>query len=502
MAEASLRTKRNSSALALPSLDVTRAGLIIACVFFFAAALVGTTDPDYFWHLRTGHLIVDNLSVPTSDPFSFTLEGKHWVAHEWLSEVVIYGAQSLGGYGLALVLFASVALGSLLLTYRTSLTLGASRNAALIFFVWAGVMTFRYWTVRPQVFTWLLFAVFIAVCLEHKSGRRNLLWVLPVLTLVWANLHLGVMFGLAVVGVYAVSQGYERYIEKQQRNLKPILLTLAACLVATLVNPNPLELLLYPLQYIRPGNTNVEFVQEWQSPDFHELAFLPLATAMLSLVAMGVFGKRRDIFLPMLVLLFGFLTLQSVRNQPLFAVVFMLVASQRAAELWGWASAAAQANRPKPLSTVNYALVGVFTALIVLVTAGSPTLQLRSTPLLDHGVEYPEAGAHFLRDNYPDARMFNHYDWGGYLINELYPRKVFIDGRSDFYGDGLLNDFNAVNTLAPGWEDILQKYDIEVMLIKADSPLSYRLDAEPESWVRVFTGESEVVFARADIARP
>jgi hypothetical protein len=502
MAEASLNTKRGLSALSLPSIDVTRAGLIIACVFLLGAAFVGTTDPDYFWHLRTGQIIVQDLHVPTTDPFSFTKAGAHWVAHEWLSEAVIYLTVSAGGYGLALVLFASMALGALLLTYRTSLTLGASRKAAMVFFLWAGVMTFRYWTVRPQVFTWLLFAAFIAICLEHKSGRLSRLWLLPLITVVWANLHLGVMFGLAVVGVYAVSQTLERYVWKQQADLKPIYLALGGCVLATLVNPNPLELLLYPLQYIQPGNTNVELIAEWKSPDFHDLVFLPLALAMLSLVAMGVLGRRRGLFLPLLVLLFGFLTLQSVRNQPLFAIVFMLVASQRASELWGWASAAAQRARPRPHSTVNWVLVGVFTALIVAFVAGSPTQQLRATPRLDHGsVKFPEAGAHFLRDNYPDARMLNHYDWGGYLINELYPRKVFIDGRSDFYGPELMNEFLRLDTLAPGWEDVLAKYDIEVILIKEGSPLAYRLDGEPESWERVFTGEYEAVFARADIAR-
>jgi hypothetical protein len=502
MAEASLRSKRSSAAFALPAIDVAGAGLIIACIFLLGAAFVGTTDPDYFWHLKTGELIVEDLAVPVTDPFSFTKEGEHWVAHEWLSEAVIYGAVSAGGYGLALALFASVALGGLLLSYRTSLTLGVSRNAALIFFVWAGVMTSRYWTVRPQVFTWLLFAAFIAICLEHKSGRGNRLWLLPVIAVVWANLHLGVMFGLAVVGVYAVSQTVERYAWKQRVDLKPIYVTLGACVLATLLNPNPLELLLYPLQYIEPGNTNVELIAEWQSPDFHELSFLPLALAMLSLVAMGVFGRRRDLFLPLLVLLFGFLTLQSVRNQPLFAIVFVLVGSQRASELWGWASAAVQQARPRPHSTLNWLLVGVFTALIAAFVAGAPTQQLRSQPLLDRGsVYYPQAGAHFLRDNYPEARMLNHYDWGGYLINELYPRKVFIDGRSDFYGPELMNDFLTLDTLAPGWEDVLAKHDIEVVLIKDGSPLSHRLDAEAGSWARVFTGEHEVVFARVDIAR-
>jgi hypothetical protein len=97
--------------------------------------------------------------------------------------------------------------------------------------------------------------------------------------------------------------------------------------------------------------------------------------------------------------------------------------------------------------------------------------------------------------------MLNDYDWGGYLINELYPRKVFIDGRSDFYGPDLMNDFLVLSSVAPGWEDVLLKHDIEVMLIADGSQLADRLDAEPEAWPRVFTGEYEAVFARGDIAQ-
>ncbi|HLG12052.1 MAG TPA: hypothetical protein VI876_09855 [Dehalococcoidia bacterium] len=503
MAEASLpASKRLFPAIALPEIDAARAWLIFAAVFFFAIALVSVTDPDYWWHLRTGRLIVDNGAVPSTDPFSFTAEGKPWVAHEWLSEVIIYGTQSLGGYGLALLLFASVALATLLLAYRTSLWLGASRKAGLLLFIWAGVMMAPFWTVRPQVFTWFLFATFIAVCLQHRSGGKNRLWLLPPLMVLWANLHLGYAFGLAVIGVYAFSLAVERFVWKEPREIKPVLIILGACVAATLLTPSPVELLLYPLKYVTPGNSNIAWIKEWQSPDFHNLMFAPLALALLSLAGMGVFGRRRDLFLPLLALLFGALALQSVRNQPLFAIVFVLIASQRAADLWAWAAAAAQKPGPKPHSALNLALVTACCAALLFGVLSSPSVQLRSTPRLDRGIEYPQAGAHFLRDNYPGARVFNHYDWGGYLINELYPMKVFIDGRSDFYGDKLMTDFRDVQTLEPGWQDVVKEHDIEVFLIKDESALSDRLDAEPETWRRVFTGPVEAVFVRSDLATP
>jgi hypothetical protein len=357
MAEASLpRTRRLFPAIALPQIDAARGWLVVAATLFFVVAMFSATDPDYWWHLRTGHVIVDDLAVPSTDPFSFTAASKHWVAHEWLSEVIIYATQSLGGYGLALLLFASVALGTLLLTYRTCVWLGASRWVAVLLFIWAGLMTVPYWTVRPQVFTWFLFATFIAVCLQHRGSGGNRLWLLPPLMVLWANLHLGYAFGLAVVGVYAFSLSFEGFVWKERRQLKPVFLVLGACIAATLLTPSPVELLLYPLRYATPGNTNIAWINEWQSPDFHNPFYTPLALALLTLAGIGVFGRRRDLFLPLLALIFAGMALQSVRNQPLFAVVFVLVMSQRAAGLWSWASAAAQTsrNRDPPSTSLSW----------------------------------------------------------------------------------------------------------------------------------------------------
>src|SRR5262249_28959330 len=92
---------------ALDGLDARRFALLALCLVFFAAGLATFTDPDYWWHLKTGELILHNHAVPRTDPFSYTAAGKHWVAHEWLSEVIIYGVQSLLGYWADVVLFTS-----------------------------------------------------------------------------------------------------------------------------------------------------------------------------------------------------------------------------------------------------------------------------------------------------------------------------------------------------------------------------------------------------------
>src|SRR5947207_3130396 len=113
-ADERLRTSRRTSGVlgqAWASLVAARwAPLAVVAIAFFSFGLIGITDPDYWWHLRTGHLIVDSHAIPRVDPYSFTLPGKAWVAHEWLAEVLIYGLQSAGGYAANVIFFVAAAI--------------------------------------------------------------------------------------------------------------------------------------------------------------------------------------------------------------------------------------------------------------------------------------------------------------------------------------------------------------------------------------------------------
>ncbi|HEU5422416.1 MAG TPA: hypothetical protein VFU72_02650, partial [Nitrolancea sp.] len=202
---------RSVAAIPLPRIDAQAVCLIVTTLIVGALALLKTTDPDYWWHLRTGQLIAQTHSVPTVDSYSFTANGKSWLAHEWLSELIIYGLDQAGGYALSILVFLAVAAGALWLGFRTALALGASRWAALLTFIWATFMFGGFWVVRPQVFSWLFLALFLAIIVEHRRGKASLWWLVP-LTAVWVNLHLGVMFGLAMVAIYAVSLGVERLL--------------------------------------------------------------------------------------------------------------------------------------------------------------------------------------------------------------------------------------------------------------------------------------------------
>ncbi|MPZ50184.1 MAG: hypothetical protein GEU75_12955 [Dehalococcoidia bacterium] len=497
--EATATHSRRLVAVPFPEIDAPRLCLVLFSIAFFAFSLIHPTDPDYWWHLRTGELIVETKAVPQTDPFSFTAEGEPWIAHEWLSELVIYGVESAGGYAANVLLFSAIALAALLVAYRTAIGFGVSRWLAVLFFVWAGFMSSPYWVVRPQAFTWLFFALFVAVCVGHSSGKGRL-WALPVLMVLWANLHGGYVFGLGVVGLYTLALIGERLLWHSQTELKPVLLALAGCFAATLISPNPVELLLYPFEYLRPGNASMALISEWQSPDFHSPLFVPLAVALVTLIGIGVFGGRKELFLPLLTLCFAFFALQSLRNQPLFAMVFLIMASARCVERFDWARLRPSAAEVR--SVINGALIVAVAIAVVVVMARSGVHQVTREARTDGVLGYPSEGVAFIQTHYPEARLFNDYGWGGYLIQELYPQKVFIDGRADVYGDTLMQRYQDVMGLHRNWRLILEQHGIDLIIIEANSALAERLDAETGAWRRVFTGPVEAIFVRTAVASP
>ncbi len=362
------RARRWGLNLSLPVLNVPMLGAALLYLAFFFFGLLHFTDPDYWWHLRTGRLIVETGSVPHYDPFSFTAAGSRWITHEWLSEVIIYGVESTVGYVGNTILFSLVGVAALLVMHHLLLRLGVSSRLALAVIVFGGLISLRYWTVRPQLFTWLLVAVFLHTLYTYHRDGKGRLWHLPLLMLLWANLHAGYVIGLALLGLWLVAMVAERALLHEKRELRGPALALVASLAATAVNPNGLALVTYPLTYVAPGNASFNLITEWQSPNFHLPWHLPLALGIIVLMALGVMGGGRNLFRLGLAFLFTFLALQSSRHQPLFALVFILVAGDLIQERWAWARRCAEepaASRGYPALNWLLLAMAVLTSLAV-----------------------------------------------------------------------------------------------------------------------------------------
>ncbi|MFZ0953533.1 MAG: hypothetical protein WAN17_14775, partial [Candidatus Sulfotelmatobacter sp.] len=167
--------------------------LFLAALFvgLFAMAARDVTDPDVWWHLKTGQYIAQHRSVPHTDPFSYTRAGQPWVAHEWLSELFMYEIDHTTGWGGLILFFAAVLTAAFFLLY---LRCGPATYVAGVATLVAAWATVPVWGVRPQILSLLLTSLWLLILHRSERNPKLLWWTLP-LTLLWVNLHAGFAVG-------------------------------------------------------------------------------------------------------------------------------------------------------------------------------------------------------------------------------------------------------------------------------------------------------------------
>ncbi|HEU4835099.1 MAG TPA: hypothetical protein VFS90_11810, partial [Pyrinomonadaceae bacterium] len=300
--------------------------VLLAMVFVLAVRQSASIDPDLWWHLKAGQQIIDTRSIPHTDDYSFTKQGSEWVAHEWLSEVIMEAIYRLTGLVGLVTIFSLIIVLALWLVYRRC---DGKPYAAGIAILLAAAASSPLFGVRPQMLTLLLASIYI-VLLERFDPKR--LWWLVPLMLLWVNLHAGWALGLALIGLYIV----RAVLDGDWREVKPLLIVLVVCTAVVPLNPNGFRMFSYPYETLTSASM-AAFIQEWASPDFHKITYLPLAVLLLSTFgAMALSPERArpgEIFL---VLITALGALRSVRHIPIFS---LFAAPVFAKHLWAIAKA-------------------------------------------------------------------------------------------------------------------------------------------------------------------
>jgi hypothetical protein len=465
--------------------------LLIASAIAFRAIL-GVTDPDLWWHLKTGELIVKGHHVLTSDPFSWTTSGREWILHEWLSEVIIYLLKSSAGYELAVAACMATIVATFLIVYRLGLRICSRELAVAGVVALSATMMLNFTLVRPQMFTWLFFAIFVRQLYLHFRDKSASLWLLPLLMVLWSNMHLGYLFGLAAVWIWVLSIILRDRVVGRSLAM-PILLAVS-CSLAPAISPDGPRALLFPLDYLASSRGAFAAIQEWGSPDFHNPSFWGFPIAVAVLLIIGLPRGRQHTFGTFMLLIFFVLALISVRNIPLFAIIFPVVAAESLARR---DSQSAIMPTPKRVerNALNWALLVSVVALVFTVALLATDAQVHSEPNVSS--DLPSSGVTYIRQHKLGTRILNPYDWGGYLIAQLYPDvKVSIDGRADLYGDQLLDQYSRLVTLQPGWREQLAALDPDFILLPKDSAFAGELRLST-AWTEAFEGPVEAIFVPA-----
>jgi len=455
----------------------------------FALTARNVTDPDVWWHLETGQYIAEHHSVPHADPFSYTRAGEPWVAHEWLTDLLLYQLLRSTGFGGLIIVFALVLCAAFFLLY---LRCGADPYVAGVAVFYAAWATEPVWGVRPQVLSLLLTSLWLLILERSERNPKLLWWTLP-LTLLWVNLHAGFALGLALSALFLVGGLVERALGSRQQNathLRTAALILLLDLLIVPLNPNGLRMFSYPIQTLRSAAMQ-NYITEWASPNFHHAEYWPFLLVVLGTFAVlswsGGWSRNKVRPRDLLLLLVGlYAGLCSIRMMPLFVLIAVPLICQR---LGDWPTSQSQPLRPPSVlaSLLNGAIVAAMVGF-----AGVHTFQVIGRQPQAEMQGFPARAVAFLQTHPPSGPVFNHYDWGGYLVWKLYPAtRVFIDGRADVYGEQLLNQFADTYQFKGAWQETLRQWKIDTVLVPSGSALATGLRSSP-AW-RVAYDDSQAV---------
>jgi hypothetical protein len=465
--------------------------VVALALLLLAICLPSLAAGDFWWHLRTGQLIFTTHAVPHTDPFSFTAAGRPWVAHEWLSELLMYLLYRLGGYPPILLVFSAVtALAYGLMAWRSA---GApqTRIFALVMAVWCAHPTF---SIRPQTFSLLLFALFYVLLDAHRrSGSVRPLMLLPPLMLLWVNLHGGYILGPVLILLFLAGAAGDALARLPGARpfgaqAKALGLAAAVCVLVVPLNPNGVRLYAYPFQTL-DSRVMRALLMEWQSPDPRQPLFYPFFL-LIGLCALALVARRKNLRSSE-VLVFAFFTgaaLHSMRFIALSALAAIpILAGISLARAQSPASQPSRARLPLEVAVLVMA-AGLTGGILHRALAGAPA------EVREH---FPVAAVNFLEQHRLPGRIFNSYSFGGYLIWRLYPRyRVFVDGRADVYGGPLLTHFVEIYKGEVNPRPVFDRLGVNTVIVEPQAMVGALLSMGHD-WKRAYQDRVAVIYTRA-----
>lgn len=485
----------------LPSL----ADILFVCLLFYYALppdkqLLGDGDTGY--HIRAGDYILSTLTVPKTDIFSFINPAIPWTAHEWLSEVIMSLLHTIGGLTAVVLAFAILIAISTRVFFKNLVAEGnnilISATASIVFVSLAQ----GHYLARPHIFSLVILIYWYRYLNDYQYQQTDHLWRLPVIMLLWVNLHGGFIIGITIIGIYFAgnllpfifnkNEWESRAKEKAIRLGKILVITVTACIV----NPTGYRIFLFPFNLVS-NRYLMDHTNEFMSPNFHE--FHPFKYLLLLLLVIFAFSRRKSEFIAVgLTLLFTSMSLSSVRYIPLFAVIVIPIMLRYVEKDILSAFPCVErflTQRVNNITTADNMAKGfvwpAFSIILLAMLAINGTVTHSFNP-----EKKPMAAIEFLKSNPVTGNMFNNDEFGDLVIYSAYQQyKVFIDGRLDMYGSDRLKEYEQVMGVKTCWESVLHKYRISWFLIETDSLLS-RFLSDNSNWKLVYSDKVASIFVK------
>jgi hypothetical protein len=437
-------------------------------------------DSDLGRHLALGNYMLDERVVPTRDLLSHTRNGLSRPPYEWLSQILFALAHRLLGLD-GVILFTSLIIAlTFTLVYLYALDRSGSALASMALTFLAVAASSIHWLPRPHVFTLLLLVVWIELLDRLTRGEHIKQYPFVVIMLLWANLHGGFVFGILAWVAYLAGWLWETWRGKSEKQTGRKLLTVGiASILATIITPDLWR------NWEAVLNNRSAFILdrtvETMRPVLTDISILPHTLLLaVTILLFALNWKNLKANHSFLIAGLGVMSLLMARNIPLFAIAAvpilaeMIPGSLSRSDIWTRIEQRF-AGLSSPTGQSVWSLTAALAAIAFFINFNLNNEQTihRFDPTV-----FPVEAADFIEANPQQGNMFNDFNWGGYLLHRLWPQhKVFIDSQSDFYGEDLLREYDQIVSANGDWQDLLEKYHVDWVIVPVDSPLAERIES-------------------------
>jgi len=527
----------------LPSMaDIIFVALLGALVLTpLSVRLLG--DAGIGWHIRTGQQILTTLRVPRVDPFSSeapcisaerpdtaaehsTAErcSRKWLAWEWLYDVVVGELEATLGLNGVVWLTAVVIAAVFAWTFRLLIRGGTNLLAALVLVLLAISASMIHFLARPHVVSWLFTLAWFAILDRSekafdRSRVLHLLWTLPLLMLVWVNVHGGFLFGFALLAVFWLGAVWDWFRARSDRieesfakitagqRARDLFLAGLLLALASLVNPYGWKLHAHVYSYLT-NHFLMDHIDEFQSPNFHLIAqkcFLALLLIAFSVVAARSGTLRMSHVLTLLLAVYA--GLYASRNIPVASILVVLLIGPliSSGKLWRGARSSESPGFLQRMAAVESEVRGHLWPILAIAATLAVALnggRVGSSQIMNAHFDpkrMPVAAVDFLEQQHVTGSVLSPDFWGGYLIYRHIP--VVVDDRHDMYGEDFFNSYLKMVHVENGWQKFLEAQPASCVLLPRDAALANVL-AQTAGWKSIYSDDVAMAFVRDAPAKP
>ena len=454
--------------------------LIVMIIFSISISLLCLcfyqVDPDYLWHIKAGEYMFNN-GLLKHDVFSWVMNGKYWMSHEWLFEYIIFSMKKIFGiYHTAIYCFVCIT--SLLLFIFMSNREDYMKNIlfTLVWMFFFLIICINV-QVRPHLLSHILLAITTYLLFDnYRNKDSKKIYLLPVVSILWSNIHGGssnLIYILAII--FLICGLFEFKFKKLEANkisnvqIKRYLIVIILCMIGVCINIHGFKMFVYPYQNMM-NSTMISNIAEWMPTSLNEPMHYIYFVLLLFIIGTMLFSKKKFEFIDIVLLAFCmYLGLKSIRFWfytyiIMSFVIFKYIEKRKLDDYTDLG-----------IMIISVMFIGLFIYKYPMVFNGNYSFLLKEKDI--KAIKECKA-----------QRLFNMYDYGGDLIYNDIP--VFIDGRADLYSEGNYKDYLDISYLNSNSVELIDKYNFDYLLVDGTYPLSVYLKNN---------GNYELIYSRKDI---